>query len=84
VPGSMGTAGRVENCQRGVFCAYATPNGRALIDRELYLPKSWIADGHRCRPQCSALVHRLSFRRLRFGLMVGLGSFRLCGRTGGR
>lgn len=51
MPGSMGTAGRVENCQRGVFCAYATPNGRALIDRELYLPKSWIADGHRCRPQ---------------------------------
>ena len=38
-----GTAGRVENCQLGVFCAYATSKGRALIDRELYLPKSWIA-----------------------------------------
>jgi SRSO17 transposase len=34
-----GTAGRVENCQLGVFCAYATSKGRALIDRELYLPK---------------------------------------------
>ena len=44
-----GTAGRVENCQLGVFCAYATPRGRALIDRELYLPKSWIADRDRCR-----------------------------------
>jgi SRSO17 transposase len=44
-----GTAGRVENCQLGVFCAYATPKGRALIDRELYLPKSWIADRDRCR-----------------------------------
>jgi SRSO17 transposase len=43
-----GTAGRVENCQLGVFCAYATGKGRALIDRELYLPKSWIADRDRC------------------------------------
>ena len=33
-----GTAGRVENCQVGVFLAYAAPDGaRALIDRELYL-----------------------------------------------
>jgi SRSO17 transposase len=44
-----GTAGRTENCQLGVFCAYATSKGRALIDRELYLPKSWIADRDRCR-----------------------------------
>jgi SRSO17 transposase len=44
-----GTAGRVENCQLGVFCAYATGKGRALIDRELYLPKSWMADRDRCR-----------------------------------
>jgi SRSO17 transposase len=44
-----GTAGRVENCQLGVFCAYATGKGRALIDRELYLPKSWTGDRGRCR-----------------------------------
>ena len=44
-----GTAGRVENCQLGVFCAYATSRGRALIDRELYLPKSWTEDRDRCR-----------------------------------
>jgi SRSO17 transposase len=44
-----GTAGRVENCQLGVFCAYAASTGRALIDRELYLPKSWTADRGRCR-----------------------------------
>jgi SRSO17 transposase len=44
-----GTAGRVENCQLGVFCAYATSRGRALIDRELYLPKSWAGDRDRCR-----------------------------------
>jgi SRSO17 transposase len=44
-----GTAGRVENCQLGVFCAYAGPRGRALIDRELYLPRSWTEDRERCR-----------------------------------
>jgi len=44
-----GTAGRVENCQLGVFCAYVTGKGRALVDRELYLPKSWTDDRDRCR-----------------------------------
>lgn len=44
-----GTAGRVENCQLGVFCAYASSKGRTLIDRELYLPKSWTGDRERCR-----------------------------------
>jgi SRSO17 transposase len=43
-----GTAGRIENCQLGVFLAYASPLGRALIDAELYLPKSWLADRPRC------------------------------------
>jgi len=33
-----GTAGRTENCQAGVFLAYASVHGHALIDRELYLP----------------------------------------------
>jgi SRSO17 transposase len=36
-----GTAGRVENCQIGVFLAYSSPMGRTFIDRELYLPQSW-------------------------------------------
>ncbi|MGC9501399.1 IS701 family transposase [Streptomyces sp. WG7] len=44
-----GTAGRTENCQIGVFAAYASPRGRALVDRELYLPKSWMSDQDRCR-----------------------------------
>ncbi|NNH73218.1 IS701 family transposase [Nocardia uniformis] len=44
-----GTAGRIENCQLGVFCAYTTDKGRTLIDAELYLPKSWIEDRDRCR-----------------------------------
>src|SRR5215472_1246011 len=44
-----GTAGRTENCQIGVFLAYASSRGHALIDRELYIPKSWTGDRDRCR-----------------------------------
>jgi len=44
-----GTAGRTENCQIGVFAAYTTTRGHALVDRELYLPKSWTEDPERCR-----------------------------------
>lgn len=44
-----GTAGRIENCQVGVFLSYATPQGRALIDRELYIPKDWFQDKLRCK-----------------------------------
>jgi SRSO17 transposase len=44
-----GTAGKVDNCQLGVFLAYASPKGRAFIDRELYLPKAWTDDPARCR-----------------------------------
>src|SRR5215212_5670162 len=43
-----GTAGRIENCQVGVFLGYAGRHGRALIDRALYLPKEWTADAARC------------------------------------
>jgi len=42
-----GTAGRIDNCQIGVFLAYATPQGRAFLDRELYLPKEWANDAAR-------------------------------------
>jgi len=44
-----GTAGRVENCQVGVFLGYASGKGQALIDRALYLPQEWVADAERCR-----------------------------------
>src|SRR5579875_705197 len=39
-----GTAGRIENSQVGVFLGYATARGRALIDRRIYLPRSWASD----------------------------------------
>lgn len=44
-----GTAGRIENAQVAVFLTYAAPGGRALIDRELYLPESWTGDPGRCQ-----------------------------------
>jgi SRSO17 transposase len=44
-----GTLGRIENCQVGVFLAYAGPKGRAFLDRELYLPKDWADDAGRRR-----------------------------------
>jgi SRSO17 transposase len=44
-----GTAGRTENCQIGTFLGYASSKGRALVDRELYLPVSWTEDRPRCR-----------------------------------
>ena len=44
-----GTAGRIENCQIGVFLTYATAQGRVLLDRELYLPQGWAGDGERRR-----------------------------------
>ncbi|WP_233220951.1 IS701 family transposase [Chlorogloea sp. CCALA 695] len=43
-----GTAGRVENCQIGVFLGYATAKGFAFLDREIYLPKEWVND-QQCR-----------------------------------
>ena len=43
-----GTAGRIENSQVAVYLTYAAPRGHALIDRALYLPKSWTEDSERC------------------------------------
>lgn len=42
-----GTTGKIDNCQLGVFLTYASSAGRALVDRELYLPRSWIQDRDR-------------------------------------
>lgn len=54
-----GTAGRIENCQVGVFLGYATPKGRALLDRELYLPKEWAGD--RPRRKAAGVPRQVEF-----------------------
>ena len=43
-----GTVGKVANCQMGVFLAYVSEHGRALVDKALYLPQAWIDDPARC------------------------------------
>ncbi len=44
-----GTLGKVGNCQIGVFLAYVSLRGHALVDKALYLPEAWTADRARCR-----------------------------------
>ena len=45
-----GRLGKVANCQAGMFLAYVSPFGRALVDKRLYLPESWTSDKDRCVP----------------------------------
>jgi len=54
-----GSAGKITNCQVGVFAAYASGKGHAFIDRQLYLPRDWTRDAARL---CAAHVpHEVSF-----------------------
>ena len=62
-----GTAGRIENCQIGVFLAYATGRGRTFLDRELYLPREWATDPGRRKaagiPDAVAFATKLQLAR---------------------
>jgi SRSO17 transposase len=80
-----GTAGRIENAQVAVYLGYAAPAGHALIDRELYLPKSWADDPERCaaagipadtgfatKPQLARrMIERAVAARVPFGWVAG-------------
>ena len=44
-----GRLGKVANCQAGMFLAYVSPLGRALVDKRLYLPEVWTSDDARCQ-----------------------------------
>jgi SRSO17 transposase len=44
-----GTAGKIENCQVGVFLSYFNGRSYAFLDRRLYLPEDWCTDWERCR-----------------------------------
>ena len=52
-PAVLRQAGKVANCQGGMFLAYVSPLGRALVDKRLYLPKSWTSDQDRCAAGCA-------------------------------
>src|SRR5207302_1628858 len=59
-----GRWGKVDNCQVGVFLAYAAPGGYALLDRRLYLPADWASDAKRRRKTHvpSAIVFQENWR----------------------
>ena len=49
-----GTLGKVENCQVGVFAAYASRHGYALVDKRLFMPETWFSEDyaerrHKCQ-----------------------------------
>jgi SRSO17 transposase len=44
-----GALGKVENCQVGVFAAYASRKGYALVDKRLFLPEVWLTDAYAAR-----------------------------------
>jgi SRSO17 transposase len=44
-----GSLGKVENCQVGVFAAYASRQGYALVDKRLFLPEPWFSDAYQAR-----------------------------------
>jgi len=72
-----GTAGRIENCQVGVFLGYATKRGRALLDRALYLPKEWAEDADRRRaagvPESVRFATKLALAKQMVGRAVDAG-----------
>ena len=45
----FGRLGKVANCQAGMFLAYVSPLGRALVGKRLYLPVGWTSDDERCQ-----------------------------------
>src|SRR2546430_1263200 len=73
-----GTAGRVENCQVAVFLSYASRRGHALIDRELYLPRSWTCDKARCAaagiPEGTAFATKPKLARAMIGRALDAGT----------
>lgn len=57
-----GRLGKVENCQAGVFAAYASRKGYTLLDRRLYLPEEWFGEDHRERWEKCGIPDETPFR----------------------
>jgi SRSO17 transposase len=55
-----GRAGKVDNCQVGVYMAYVSRHEQALVDARLYLPKEWTKDKRRCRQ--AGIPREIKFR----------------------
>lgn len=57
-----GNVGKVDNCQVGVFAAYTSENGYAMIDKRLYIPEKWFTDEFRMRRKKCGLSEDVTFR----------------------
>jgi len=57
-----GRLGKVENCQTGVFAAYANRKGYTLLDRRLYLPEEWFDEDHRERWEKCGIPDDMPFK----------------------
>jgi len=57
-----GTAGKVDNCQVGVFAAYVSEHGYAMVDKRLFIPEQWFSDEYRGRRKKCALPEDIVFR----------------------
>jgi SRSO17 transposase len=57
-----GAAGKVDNCQVGVFAGYVSENGYALIDKRLFIPEQWFTDQYRERRGKCNLPEYISFK----------------------
>ena len=57
-----GTIGKVENCQVGVFAAYASPYGYALLDKRLFIPQKWFLDDYKLRRKNCKLPENAVFK----------------------
>ena len=57
-----GSLGKVENCQVGVFAAYASPQGYALLDAELFIPETWFEESHKDKRDKCKFPEGLTFK----------------------
>jgi SRSO17 transposase len=79
-----GSAGKISNCQIGVFAAYVLRKGQAFIDRALYLPKAWPRVlAHRSRVPCSRTRRSIRSAARAFSLGARRFSPWLLARRGG-
>jgi len=56
-----GSLGKVENCQVGVFAAYASRRGYALVDKRLFMPEQWFSEDHKERRAKGNVPEDLTF-----------------------
>jgi SRSO17 transposase len=57
-----GRLGKVDNCQAGVFLAFSSPKGHALLDRRLFLPQSWFSNNQKARREKCRVPENISFK----------------------